>query len=61
MKITTAGALTYVAKAPCGTAQASPFWQAFLIDETVGFTITWADGNSDFDNVATDLTALVYS
>lgn len=24
-------------------------------------TITWADGNAEFDNVATDLTSLTYS
>ena len=45
-----------------GTAQSTAKWQCKKIitagDDT---TITWADGDSNFDNVATDLTALTYS
>lgn len=60
-KVTVDGLVTYVAKAVIGSSQASAVWQAKKIDETTGVVITWADGNSDFDNVATDLTALTYS
>jgi len=60
-KITESGNYTYVAKAPIGTAQATAGWQAYRIDETSGIIILWADGNDNFDNVVTDLTALSYS
>ena len=63
MKVVVAGTLTYLAIASPGTAQASALWQARLIDTTVSGTtvITWADGNAEFDNVATNLSALTYS
>lgn len=60
-KITESGSITYVAKAAPGTAQATAKWQCMKIDETTGMVITWADGNSNFDNAATDLTSLTYS
>ena len=61
MKITEVGDVTYVAMAAPGTAQATAKWQAMKIDETTGIVITWADGDADFDNISTDLTALSYS
>ena len=61
MKITEVGDVTYLAVAAPGTAQATAKWQCRKIDETTGVVITWADGNANFDNVATDLTALSYS
>jgi hypothetical protein len=63
IKKTISGSVTYVALAPPGTAQATAGWQAFKKDESVAntVTITWADSNTNFDNVATDLTALTYS
>ena len=61
LKLTESGVYTYVAKAPIGSAEASAVWQAFRIDETSGMKILWADGDSNFNNVATDLTALSYS
>lgn len=61
VKVTTSGTTTYVAVAPTGSAQSSAVWQAKKIDESSGTVITWADGNANFDNVATDLTALSYS
>ena len=61
IKVTEAGDVTYIAKAPVGTAQATAGWQVMKVDEAVGAVITWADGDIRFDNVATDLTALVYS
>lgn len=60
-KITVDGAVTYIATALPGTAQATAAWQVKKIDETTGVVITWADGDANFDNSATDLTALTYS
>lgn len=61
LKLTVSGTITYVGIAPPGTSQSSAAWQCKKIDTTTGVVITWADGNSSFDNVATDLTALTYS
>lgn len=63
IKITEANSYTYVAYAPAGTAEASALWMVKRIDETVSGTtkILYADGNANFDNTATDLTALSYS
>jgi len=61
LKITESGSNTYIAIASPGTAQATARWQCRKIDESSGIVITWADGDANFDNVATDLTALSYS
>ena len=61
IKLTEDGAITYIAVAAPGTAQSTEKWQVRKVDETSGTIVTWADGNSDFDNTATDLTALSYS
>ena len=61
VKVTTSGSITYIAVAPAGSSQASAVWQVKKIDETTGVVITWADGNTNFDNVASDLTTLSYS
>lgn len=61
-KITSDGDDTYIAIAAIGSAQASAVWQAFKISVSGDDTVfTWADGDENFDNVATDLTALSYS
>lgn len=67
--IVTSGTTTtiYNGVAPMGTAQSAAGWQCkkTVIDGSVSgtktLTKTWADGNANFDNVATDLTALTYS
>ena len=61
IKITEAGSYTYIAYAPPGTAESSAGWKVIRIDESAGMRVTYADGNENFDNVATDLTALSYS
>ena len=61
LKITESGAVTYIANAAPGTAQATAKWRCMKIDDSSGTVITWADGNASFDNVASDLTALSYS
>jgi hypothetical protein len=67
-KITTSadGLTTYVAFAEPGTSAAAAKWQAKKIVQSaaadpMNITTTWADGNNDFDNVATDLTTLTYA
>lgn len=63
MKVVVASTLTYVAIASPGTAQSTAKWQCRLVDTSVSGTtvITWADGDAEFDNVATNLAALTYS
>jgi len=61
IKITEDGSVTYVAYANPGTAQSAASWKCMKMDATTGLVITWADGDLNFDNVATDLTALTYS
>lgn len=61
VKVTTSGTNTYLALAKPGASQSSAIWQARRIDSSSGVSITWADGNANFDNSATDLTALSYS
>jgi len=57
----------YRAIAPIGTALATAKWQAYKkvvdtsVTDTTDMVTTWADGDAEFDNVATDLTALTYS
>ncbi len=62
-KIVESGDYTYVCIAAPGTTESTAKWQCKRIDESVSGTtvITWADGNSEFDNVATDPTGLSYS
>ena len=62
VKVTVAGAITYVAIAPIGTLQAAALWQVKRITVAGADTVVeWADGNANFDNVATDLTLLAYA
>lgn len=61
VKVTVDGTNTFLALAAPGTTQATAKWQARKIDTSSGVVITWADGNSSFDNVASDLAALSYS
>lgn len=62
MKITEDTPDTYIAIAAPGTQQSEAKWQVKKITVSGADTIfTWADGDAEFDNVATDLTALTYS
>ncbi len=62
-KIIEASGYTYVGKADPGSAAGSAVWQCMRIDETSAGsnTITWADGNTEFDNVLSNITSLSYS
>lgn len=61
MKMTEVGTDLYIAYAVPGTAQSDAKWKVMKLDSSSGFVIEWADGNTNFDNVATDLTLLNYS
>lgn len=53
------GTTTYICKAPAGTLANDPGWQVKKIAVSGSNTfITWADGNTNFDNVATNLAAV---
>lgn len=62
-KVVEATGYVYVCIASPGTAQADPYWQCKRIDTSVAGTtvITWADGNTEFDNTATDPSSLSYA
>lgn len=53
--------VTYIGKSIPGTSNASAVWQIQKMDETTGIVITWADGNSNFDNIWNNRTSLSYS
>lgn len=57
--VVTSGSYTYVCKAAVGTALATAGWKIFRID-TSGSKL-YADGNANYDNVASDPTSLTYS
>ncbi len=55
--------IAYIAGAEPGSPTTNPVWQACKIDysDVTNITIQWANGSQEFDQVATDLTALSYS
>lgn len=60
VKFITSGNDVYVGLAAPGTALATAKWQAFKYTDADG-TVSYADGDSNYDNIATDLTTLTYS
>lgn len=61
--VSTSG-VTYIGKAGIGSSASSPVWQIQKIDESgspISAVITWADGNSNFDNVFSNRTSLTYN
>lgn len=62
VKITEDGTDTYIGVAKVATAESTAGWKCLKISESGSDTlITWADGNEDYDNTASDLTAHSYS
>lgn len=59
MKIVSSGGYTYICKAAVGTAEASALWKIFRLDSNG--SKMYADGNANYDNIASDPTALTYS
>lgn len=61
--ISTSG-VTYIGKAIIGSSTSSSAWQIIKIDETgtpITCSITYADGNANFDNIFDNRTSLTYS
>jgi len=56
----TAGVLTYVGKAPRGSATSDAYWQIKRVDQTSDIVITYADGTDKFDKVWDDLATYSY-
>jgi hypothetical protein len=55
------GDVTYIAIAAPGTPLTTAKWQCRKIDQSAGFTLTFANGDGNFDNQADDLPGLSYS
>jgi hypothetical protein len=53
--------VTYIGEAVPGTAQGSALWRIKKIDTSSGVVVTWADGNSNFDNAWTGHAGWSYS
>ena len=53
--------ITYIGKAPTGSATASSVWQIQRVDSSSGLVIQWADGDAAFNNVWNNRAALPYS
>jgi len=52
--------VTYIGKAIPGSLTSAAVWQVSKIDESSNLAITFADGDSDFDNIWDDRTSLTY-
>jgi len=52
--------ITYVGKAPIGSATSSAVWQVAKLDTTSGLVKTWADGNASYDNIWDNRASLSY-
>lgn len=57
------GTTTYIGKATVGSLTSLPMWQIQKLDESGSpeLIITWADGDSNFDNIWDNRAALSYS
>lgn len=51
----------FIGKAPIGSLPSAPVWQIAKLDVTSVWIKTWADGNSNYDNVFDDRASLSYS
>ena len=54
------GTYTYLGRAVPGTLTSTALWQIKRITDASG-DVTWADGNSDYDNVWDNIASLSYS
>lgn len=63
LKVVTSGSYTYICKSKPGTAEATAKWQCKRVDTSVSGTtkILYAGGSPDFNQTASDPTALSYS
>ena len=53
--------VVYSGEAESGAAESDHVWRIKRIDVSVGAVVTWADGNTNFDNAWSDRTSLSYS
>ena len=53
--------VTYVGYAPPGTATSIAKWRIQKIDETTGTVVSWADGDTLYDNIWDNRVSLSYS
>lgn len=61
-KIDTSVANTiYIGSSAIGTLSSAATWQIKKIDTTTGADVTWADGDSNYDNVWDNRASLSYS
>lgn len=58
---TTTANVSYVGKAPVGSATSSAVWQIKRIDTSSGAITTWADGDAQFNNIWDNRSSLSYS
>ena len=59
---TTTSNTTYVGTAEIGSLQSSASWKIFrMVDNSGDLTITYADGNDNFDNIWDNRASLSYS
>ena len=53
--------VTYIGFADPGSVTSDPVWQICKLDETNGLVMTWADGDSNFDNIWDSRSSLTYN
>lgn len=56
----TADPILYIGKAPIGSSTASAVWQISKLDTSSGLSKTWADGDSDYNNIWANHASLTY-
>ena len=62
IKIDSSGTTTYIGQAKIGTATSTADWQIQKISESgTVTTFTWADGNTEYDNIWDNRASLSYS
>lgn len=60
LRLVTVGDVDYIAEADTGRLTSENVWRVKKVDSSSGIIITWADGNANFDNYATNLPGLNY-
>lgn len=61
LRTLTVGDVTYIGKAAIGSLVTDPVWQIKKLDKSSGLAITWADGDSNFNNIFDSCTELEYA
>ena len=61
LRLSVSGSITYVGEASPGSLESASVWRIKKIDESSGISVTWADGNTYYDNVWNDRSGLSYS